>query len=59
MVAKIAVMVILTSFIVSAVITYKMMHAFFKKLRKIDDEYRCKLVDVVVDTVENKIKGVR
>lgn len=40
MVVKILVMAILTSFIVSVVITYMMMHAFFKKLRKIDDEYR-------------------
>lgn len=59
MVVKILVMAILTSFIISVVITYMMMHAFLKKLKKVDDEYRHKLVDVVVDTVEKKIKGAR
>lgn len=56
---KIVITAILISLLVSVVITYMMMHAFLKKLKNVDDEYRCKLVDVVVDTVEKKIKGAR
>ena len=59
MTIKIVIMVMLFSLIVSAVITYMMMNVFLKKLKKVDDEYRHKLVDVVVDTVEKKIKGAR
>lgn len=56
---KIVITAILISLLVSVVITYMMMHAFLKKLKNVDDEYRRKLVDVVVDTVEKKIKGAR
>lgn len=59
MAIKIVIMAMLISLIVSVVIAYMMMNVFLKKLKKIDDEYRRKLVDVVVNIVEKKIKGAR
>lgn len=57
MAIKIVIMAMLISLIVSVVIAYMMMNVFLKKLKKIDDEYRRKLVDVVVNIVEKKISG--
>lgn len=40
-----------------AIVTRLMLEAFLKRLDKLDEEYREKMVNVVVDVINEKIKS--
>lgn len=50
---------ILASIVASMATAYMMMHMFINRLEQIDNAYRKKMADMVVDVIERKIKSTQ